>query len=880
MDHRPLPSHSIQAFPKRVDSLLNDKEKGEANAKDIISVADIFATLEKYKQIKESKTTSHFRRKPARLQEKIEQLTEHQRKIFLGTFLTKDKQQTWTSPTISYEEENKLFKEAFAACNKTLVAAGLDEWDDKKAQVRVALEYGSDKSENISKLIAISEGGERSIIFSSWTVSKKVFELALKMNPTELFRLRKDATILANLRKQTLEAIDQAQERLDQAQERAQLGVILDETKYWNRFIELLQLPQRYALSEKNEPKWKNVATKEKEKGREEALSTGSIAEVAEKQQDFIELNPAYWATHLEKELDKLWVDKDLIYSLTQRAQLAAQRSEKHLDKIKEAKPEAPAPNPILYLSEKEFLKGILTELGKLGEKFPKKLKSKVAEAYAAFESGQPITTDLRLAHAAGNFKPTASAIIAAFEDLSGKALLVEWSNFEEFTELTKQRDKLKAQAHEDSSRMEGLSKEEQELEVQIKAAQNKPNADTQKQLLDKRKDLDKKKEALQSLLEMSNLKLGNAKEALSHFMPGIRGERLKYLEAQNLGTAKRVEIIKQLSKKIHQAMLTDKDFQEAMAEQGISNDEEMQARVKFPALIMEQEMKDTGLQFSALSQTSQARKEARNIYKGRFVSLHTDIHQVEESEKDGEASEAKIKQLKGRFGVESGKDEQKLAEKTAAFDKMRSRIASISRTIIGSVIAAIVAAAGIAITALTGGAAAPVVAPAIVLLIKGLVAAAGAFTAMGAKNLLDRLIQGDAYSKRQLLTDIVTTTIKQGITLGLDQFFAGIDASWFAPDGTLLKDVPPDLAPYVTQENLETVRSKLIKLSSGIYTRVATDAINKEKFLQNSVNNIGRAATPYVELLVTNGLAPVAQIVATTEYKEYNEVIKAGSPA
>lgn len=323
--------------------------------------------------------------------------------------------------------------------------------------------------------------------------------------------------------------------------------------------------------------------------------------------------------------------------------------------------------------------------------------------------------TGLRFTRRASGNDAKGSSIEASFMDLSGKALLDEWSNVGEF------------------HRLSGT-----QMGLRDKIQQGKAGPQDQ-------------------------ARYDAATRGMRDFILDVRGDRLEWLNG-HIKQADLVPLLKNLRGKLRSAAAGDAEFRQALESAYMPMDDYQLARMKGLSQLDEQRNKDSGKQWNTflgigVSSKSKQRKEARNELLGEFRSAQHELREVEGQ--DGDKQKEAREKVNNEHVPKIEDKQEELERRTEAHDALRAKAKMIVNIAVGIILGIVATAIGAAVTAATWGAGSAV-------WIGILVSMAIALGAGTVKALVAKSLDGDNFNARQTVVQIAWSVLMAGAAGGL----------------------------------------------------------------------------------------------------------------
>ena len=503
---------------------------------------------------------------------------------------------------------------------------------------------------------------------STMTHGTRIWEIAQRMKGAELAQIRGDVPLLLTLRNVVKSDTSKDVSRAN-----------------WDKFVTMLHLPDTLKFKRANKDQKPTLANVKVESLGPDKKAISEESTVGEAQQatiDALEFDPVYWVMHLRRYVKHDFPDKSEIYSIVSRAQSAAVRWVKsvsdHGDKHRRDPTEA------------DFLKAIWFKM-KPADKV--RLEKNVPKAYNALANGVHLTADVRLRHARGwtlaghqtSLNTEKSAVVMAFEDLSGEELLEQWSNVPQLR--TMRNVSLETDVLLENLKSKGLDETDTEYQEVLAA-----------------------KQSVQGMM--------------ASWWPSINRAKLDWLK-ENLAGTERIQIQGMLAAKLAGAMRGDPAFIKAAKEVGLDADAYDAERIMFGHAMNKQRQLNTGLQygtdnwfkaFRSLAQTftspfavvgfvkhhgddtidksaSQQRKAQANIYLAHIRNTQAELKGTRDSTSHKDMVErAKEIRRKGATKIEEAREE--LENRNEAFEESRKQLLKAVTRILKIIFVAVIGAA------------------------------------------------------------------------------------------------------------------------------------------------------------------------------------------
>jgi hypothetical protein len=808
----------------------------------------------------------------------IEKMSPEGRQMLVASYLPSQKGKTYLTPSTPRSDQEALFTEAWETGLRPDVESALfnqekldkietgkskkksqEEKDDvahqkrKVVRIQSLLRFAGDAGPNYLALLELAEEEVLTKI-STTTYGTRIWEIALRMKGAELFQIRNDLPLLLRLRKLVKKDLTKPS------------------ITNWDKFIEMMQLPTKLKLkgNDKDDKATLTTVDIENRDANGNLLDDDmTLGQAYQAVGDNIEFSPVYWRAHvhrLVKMLSPSWSDT---YSVISRAQGVAKRWVKHEQLRRDgeharevleanktgdetpAKPGAP--------TEAEFMRQIYEMLSEADRK---SLKTKIPKAYEALAEGKHLTVDTRLDRAKSwklggsqtSLNTNKAAIVSSFEDLNGRELMAEWSNFAELRSMHKQHKTLTGD----------LSK------------------------------LDKSKDDYDELQGELQGRLDSVQGQMARYWPSINRAKLKYIE-KNLAGGTRTEVLGMLATKLAGAMRGDAEFKEAAAEAGLTADDYDAERLMFGHMMNKRRQLDSGLQFGAKSQigalksmrsmlsdptklvsfgkdggnkhinksTSQVRKAQSNIYLAKVRNTQSQLNEVQKdtSLTDEERTE-KAKHVREVSSEDIQQTREELEKRNKAFNKARKQLSAAITRVLQILLM-------VAVSAATMGQG--TVAVIVSAILAGIAREA-------AKSLAKWAIMGDAYEHKDLAKAILIGAVKGALRAATMELLTVLDAASSVVDfdpthlaGLAQEQIYGQLAVNASVE--AAMRSGMVELPVNTLKYVLNTerpfrdfGRNLDVFIaQNAVSVIGRQANLIVGSLAGQASEDVGKLFQPT---------------
>lgn len=554
-------------------------------------------------------------------------MTDEQREKVLEDF------QDPTNPT-DKEATLKNFEDA-------LRKAGMDK--EERAQVRAM--FTTERGEaggNYQDLWTLINAGKTTRakkwvmgVFGKTDLPKAIYKLVVDLDDEEWLQVRQDKKLMEGVKRVT----------------------DVPDGKYWPRILDILGMKDE----------------------TDQLPESGSLRKDAQTALEKSKLNPRRFAYMLDDALKITKVTKKVtsegekakLYVIATEAQNAGEESEK-----------------AGKMSAKGFCRAVLDELVNINNNDGAKLEylqKTVPDVYNALARNQLIPTHKRLERAKhegfgiGSLKKTDRfKLVESFQHLSGRQLLVEWSNIDDFMSM---RNKLK-----------GMEAELVKLTTETSTPLD-PNA-TQQQ----------RNERAEKSTRLTNVQndVGPVLDAMKRFTIGIKQERRADLKSLGVSAEDRIKIEAMVSDKLIEALEDDLEVQKYLDEIELPYDEYMQQKIKsIDALEMQRHL-DTTRQWNLFaSKGSQLKETTRNV-KGTITSSENKQRTLEKDKTLGEDQRrTQLQEIRDKGGKQSKKDIKDRNTLEARFRDMQKSFKARASALFKLIAAAIV-------TGLTMGAGAP----------------------------------------------------------------------------------------------------------------------------------------------------------------------------
>lgn len=610
-----------------------------------------------------------------KLKGQIEGMSDKEREAFLATYLPVDAQARWNDPAVR-GMLRPLALQSFEAKLKEMGIHGKSRAEILARFDKEAIDGQLDKGSVYQQI--------RSLLYSKKVhLTSTYMDLLVQANGNDYYNIRRDPALLNDLK-----------------------GLFkwrVGGSEAMKRVETLLGINEH----DESEKRIDDLGGRDKHEAAHDAA-------------DNAELRPEHWSIVLAVALDGNSATR--ASGAVTKAYLAAQRCAALPDGgVKGAV--GMGAKPVQKMDVATFMEKV--EQGLPGDAKKTLKKGNYATARKALEERRMPTVDERLKDAEYHGMRTArrasgndakgSSAEAAFMDLSGKALLDEWSNIGEF------------------HRLSGT-----QMGLRDKIQQGKASPQDQQRY------------------EAAN-------RGVRDFILDVREDRLAWLNG-HIKQADLVPLLKDLRGKLRSAAANDTEFRQSLEAAYMPMDEYQLARMKGLSQLDEQRNKDSGKQWNSfmgigVSSKSKQRKEARNELLGEFRSAQHELREVEGQ--DGEKQKEAREKVNNEHVPKIEDKQEELERRTEAHDALRAKAKMIVNIAVGIILGIVATAIGAAVTAATWGTASAV-------WIGILVSMAIALGAGTVKALVAKSLDGDNFNARQTVIQIAWSVLMAGAAGGL----------------------------------------------------------------------------------------------------------------
>ena len=801
----------------------------------------------------------------------VQKMTPEARRMLVASYLDHKQRGTYLNPSSKVSVLNGLFDDAWEGGLRQDVEDALFTQDkinaikksqkEKKTQeekddvghlkgkvvgIHSMLRFAGDAGPNYMALVEVSKNAFKMKVTTT-THGTRIWEIAQRAKGIELYQIRNDLPLLMRLRKLCKNDLTKPS------------------VTNWDKFVDMMNLPATLKLkgaAKESPTTLDNLTVENQGPDGDNLRGNESLSEAYQAVADGVEFTPNYWVMHLHRLVKMAYPSTSDTYSVVTRAQIAAKRwvtfetsrrREEYEAELEQAEDSGDKPpKKPKKATEAQFMRLVFDAMKPEDQE---SVRKKVPQAYEALANGQHLAVDTRLERAKGwvlggqqtSLNTNKAAVVASFEDLSGRELMDEWSNFAELRSLHDQRQPV-------LDSMNGLD----------------PNdADDQEQM------------------SQLNAELESVNDKISRYWPSINRAKLKYIE-DNLAGGTRTEVLGMLATKLAGAMKGDSEFIQAAQEAGLTGDDYDSERLLFGHMMNKRRQLDTGLQYGTSSQframqsihemsrnplkfaefikndgnkainksTAQNRKAQSNIYLAQVRNTQA---QLDEARQDSSLSDderrEKVEQIRETGAEQIKESREELDRRNKIFTKARSELTkAVSRIVQILMVAAVTAAT------FGQGTAAVIIA----MILSGIAREAG-------KALVTYAMQGDAYEHKDLAKAIIVGAVKGALRAATMELITVMDAA-----STLVDFTQTGIDGYVANHAYGNLMANSM-IEAAMRSAVVDIPVNSVKYFfeaERPFRDFGRNLDVFLATnIVSVGGRQVAGIVGSLSGQAQNDL-------